>query len=97
MAWMLFENLMVSAVAFVIGVLVKGIWRCLMSEKCMINGCFRLCSASSHGLCLVCYGRAKKKVEAGEVTWQKLAELGLCKHQSDNPFDDAYTRAMEDQ
>lgn len=63
-----------------------------MQNGCMIQGCMR--TKVRRGLCLVCYSRANKKVEAGETTWAKLAEMGLCESDRD-PFDDAYSRAME--
>lgn len=67
------------------------------NDLCMIKKCIRKAAigdASYRGLCLVCYGKAKAKVSSGETTWERLAEMGLCKHES-NPFDDAYTKAME--
>lgn len=66
------------------------------SPSCFIKGCARprTANASMRGLCLVCYGKAKKKVEAGETTWDKLAEMGLCEKDKD-PFDDAYARALK--
>lgn len=69
----------------------KGV---VMSERCMIPNCQRLAALGKRGLCLVCFSRAKKKVDSGETTWERLAEMRLCKSES-NPFDDAYTRAME--
>lgn len=62
--------------------------------KCMITGCFRAQAPGKRGLCLICYSRAKKKVEAGETTWETLVKLGLCNGTSD-PFDDAYDKATE--
>lgn len=59
--------------------------------KCLVSGCSRL--ENKRGLCLVCYSQAKRKVTAGQTTWEKLADLGLCKPET-TPFDDAYTRAM---
>lgn len=62
--------------------------------KCLIKACAR--PRAKRGLCLICYSQAKKKVEAGETTWDKLVELGLC--ESDRtPFDDAYDRAIRGQ
>lgn len=49
---------------------------------------------AQRGLCLICYGKAKKKVEAGEVTWEELVEMGLCEGVAD-PFDEAFNNAMK--
>lgn len=59
-------------------------------QTCLIKGCMR--ARTRRGLCLVCYSKAKKKVEAGEATWDRLAEMGLCEHDAD-PFDAAYDEA----
>lgn len=64
-----------------------------MAELCKIKGCYR--RQSQRGLCLVCYSKAKKKVEAGETTWEKLVELGLC-DDVDDPFGDAYKKTTEE-
>jgi len=63
---------------------------------CCIPNCQRI--GGKRGMCLVCYGKAKKKVEAGEVTWEKLEAAGLCKpDENADPFDDAYSKAMRGQ
>ncbi len=94
MAWTLFEMVIGALAEMLSSIILKGIWRATMGERCLIKACMRT-AGGKHGLCLVCYSRAKKKVDAGETTWEKLEELGLCKGQAD-PFDDAYTKAMED-
>ena len=94
------------------GYLLKRVWRLVMGGKdvdedrndglllgrCFIKTCLRLPSANPahRGLCLVCFSKAKKKVESGDTTWDKLAEMGLCKSGGVDPFDDAYSKAMED-
>lgn len=84
-----------AAVGAIGGYFLKRMWRAAVEIKnCMITGCSGI--ASRRGLCLNCYSRAKKLVESGETTWEKLAERGLCEGKG-NPFDDAYTRAMEDE
>lgn len=95
MEWMLCEAALRALVGFVVGLILKGMWRAVMEiKRCMISGCGGV--ASRRGLCLKCYARAKLKVTTGETTWEKLAEKGLAECASDNPFDDAYTKAMED-
>lgn len=110
MAWMLFEYLLSldpykfaltatkSACAAVASYFLKRVWRSIVPEVvsgkgCIIKACMRP-AGQYRGLCLICYSKAKKKVAAGEVTWEKLEELGLAVSDAD-PFDDAYTRAME--
>lgn len=85
--------------------LVSEIWRngqpkttwwmmpAIVSKKCMIEGCY-FGATGKRGLCPKCYGRAKKIVESGDSTWEKMVERGLCTEERD-PFDDAYSRAME--
>jgi hypothetical protein len=64
--------------------------------RCVIENCFRAPAAGKRGMCLVCYSKAKKKVDSGEVTWDRLEEMGMCLPE-DDPFDDAYNKAMEDE
>lgn len=94
-AWML-EEVVKASIAFVARFLLKrvGVMNEETGTKCMIKNCSRHASAF-RGLCLVCYGKAKKKVESGDTTWEKLEAMGLCKSNKD-PFDDAYSKAMEE-
>ncbi len=78
------------------GYLLKKVMGRFQMEKCTIQECTRVGGRGLRGMCMTCYSKAKAKVEAGEVTWKKLAEKGLCKSESD-PFDSAYERAMEDE
>lgn len=49
-----------------------------MIAKCLIKSCNNLSApALKRGLCMSCYGQAKRRVESGVTTWQKLAEIGL--------------------
>lgn len=70
-----------------------------MTKPCMIPKCQRLSAQGMRGLCMMCYSRAKKRVDAGEVTWDKLAALNLCdaKDPTIDAFDDAYSKAMKGQ
>ncbi len=62
--------------------------------KCLIPGCQRLAAPGyGRGLCVRCYGRAKKLVEAGEYTWERLAEIGMAQDAEDDPFDRALRKA----
>lgn len=107
MAWMLWvldnvdvKLLVMSALKAGGGALaacvLKKVWSKVMpvTKKCMIDKCMGV--AAQRGMCLQCYSKAKKKVDAGLVTWERLAEMGLCTRDGDDPFNDAYTRAMED-
>lgn len=96
MAWMLCEEIVKVVVTFVVVLFLKRVKGVVMeSQKCMIKTCVRQAAVDKRGLCLVCYGQAKKKVESGQTTWDTLVHLGLCKPESNNPFDDAYTQATE--
>lgn len=66
----------------------------MSSSKCMIPRCHRLTAVGRRGLCLVCFSRAKAKVEAGEVTWDELAKVGLCQAE-DDLFDAAFEEATK--
>lgn len=63
----------------------------MSQAKCKITGCNR--AKAQRGMCLMCYSRAKKKVDAGETTWEKLTAAGLCDEKTD-PFDSAYEQAF---
>lgn len=43
---------------------------------CM-NGCEKV--AQGRGLCISCYHRLVKRVNKGEITWEKAEKRGLCK------------------
>lgn len=96
MAWMLCEEALKAVVIFVVSIFLKRVKGAVMNEVCMIPGCVRHTAHNCRGLCLICYGKAKKKVTDGQTTWEKLVKLKLCKEETD-PFDDAYARAMEDE
>lgn len=44
-------------------------------SKCLIDGCGK--EVKARGLCPACYATAIVKVQAGKVTWDELAALGL--------------------
>lgn len=84
-----------AAAGSAVGVILKRLWGLRMNgKKCMIGGCYRNGAPAQLGLCLVCYSRAKKKVEAGETTWEELKRLGLCGGESD-VFDQAFRDAKQ--
>ena len=47
--------------------------------ECIIPKCSNIQNPNdwARGLCMRCYGIAKKRVEAGVVTWEELVGLGL--------------------
>lgn len=45
--------------------------------KCLSKNCARRGTPIGRGLCLPCYSRAKKAVEAGATTWDEIVALGL--------------------
>lgn len=70
----------------------------VVNKTCMIKGCQRLAGNSQfRGLCLQCYGKARQRVESGEVTWEVLESKGLCNsREGADPFSDAYSEAMKE-
>lgn len=66
-------------------------------DKCFIAACKRPTAQRTRGLCMVCYKAAKAKVDNGEVSWERLADLLLCKPSEGNPFDEAYKKAVDEE
>ena len=65
-------------------------------QKCMTPKCERArAKALDTGLCLICQGKAKKLIESGVTTWEKLAALGLVlsMQESSDPFTQAFNEA----
>ncbi len=103
MAWMLYgieiDTLAIAAgaVKAIGGFILKGVWDKMMNTVCMVPKCQRLGGVMTKGMCPVCYKQAKEKVTIGATTWEKLAEMGLCKLAEQNsPFNDAYSKATEE-
>lgn len=66
-----------------------------MIDSCMTSGCFgKAAPANGRGLCMKCYSTAKRAVENGKTTWEKMEELGLVGRKAD-PFEEALKKAME--
>lgn len=67
-----------------------------MTEVCLTPNCRALAAnqATFRGLCLQCYGQAKKMVEAGETTWEQLEEMGLAG--AGSKFKQAFNNARKD-
>lgn len=67
--------------------------------KCLTPHCQRLpAAATGRGLCLICYGKAKKYVERGDTTWGKLEQMGLAlapEGEFDKAFKDALVREKD--
>lgn len=64
----------------------------MMIVSCLTPGCLgRVAPANKRGLCMKCYSTAKKTVESGTTTWDRLEELGLVLRKED-PF----TKALND-
>ena len=109
MAWMLWLLSSIDVGAEVISFLKAGggalgayvgkaVWRKIVPEakRCMIERCHGV--AFCRGLCNKCYKNAKAKVSAGMISWETLEEKGLCGSEYNNdPFDDAYSKAMRDE
>lgn len=59
--------------------------------KCLIEDCNK--EQRWKGLCSACYGQAKQLIDAGETSWEQLAELGLAII-PDKPFVAAFKKKM---
>lgn len=53
-------------------------------QKCITNGC--VAKQFKHGLCIKCYGQAKKLVESGRTTWEKLIKMGMAQSEQESGF-----------
>lgn len=96
---LLLSSLKAGAVAAA-GYILKRVWgKMVGASKCTTPKCYHSVSPTvqTYGLCVQCFNRAELKVELGETTWEKLAQMGLCIYpKQTDPFDDAYSKAMED-
>lgn len=90
-AWTLLESAVKAFAIWLLCLISRKVWDRIMGEKCLILKCQRQSAVNMRGLCLVCYGRAKKMVESGQTSWQELEEMGLSLAAS-SPFDDAFFR-----
>lgn len=96
MAWMLCEELLKLAVVYAVELFLKVCKGIVVTSinQCKIPRCRHPRADSMRGLCIQCYSKAKKKVQSGETSWDRLVEMGLCDNETD-PFDDAYSRALD--
>lgn len=70
-----------------------------MGDKCLTKACRNPSAAvTKRGLCLQCYSKAKKMVEAGTTTWDELTALGLSLDADEqcDPFLAAFNAAKRD-
>lgn len=56
------------------------------TPKCLTNGCGAPPFKGGRGLCIKCWGSAKKSVEAGTTSWDELARLGMVQSECEDPF-----------
>lgn len=64
------------------------------TKPCLIPGCGKPQAMSMKGLCMTCYSAAKKKVDSGATTWEKLTAAGLAEAPK-TPFDLAFEKLQE--
>lgn len=66
----------------------------MQQNKCVIEGCGRpRAEALKKGLCMSCYSRAKKMIDAGKTTWNELENRGLCvTTEATDPFSVAFNK-----
>lgn len=87
--------------------LVDELWRVgqqkgnvkMGASKCLTEDCHRYMQSTSNyarGLCMVCYGKAKKLVESGVTSWDQLEKLGLVNSaETTDPFTKAFNQATK--
>lgn len=81
------------------GFFLKKIWEIFMHgednvAKCCIPECRNFRTLGTKGLCMKCYKSAKKKVDSGEISWERLSELGLCEEVGKDVFNEALDNAL---
>lgn len=69
------------------------------ATKCLTKTCLNTSApALRRGLCMTCYSRAKRMVEAGTTTWDEIVMMGLALSDSAggvDPFMAAFREAKE--
>lgn len=58
--------------------------------ECLVAGCQR--EVKHRGLCSACYSALWRKVEAGEMTWERAEQIGLAHGRKVSPM----TRALQE-
>ncbi len=89
--WATGEGALKALVVWLLCITSRKVLERIMTERCLIKTCAR--QAAKRGLCLVCYSRAKAKVESSQTTWAALEAAGLCLEES-SPFDQAFGQAF---
>lgn len=89
--WATGEGIVKALAVWLVCLLSRKLWDKAMSERCLIKTCAR--QAAKRGLCLVCYSRAKAKVESSQTTWPALEAAGLCLEEN-SPFEQAFGQAF---
>lgn len=64
--------------------------------KCLVSACRNGEGNGLRGLCMKCYSAAKKKVEAGEISWEELEDLGLAASKTTSLFDQELKKKREE-
>ena len=54
------------------------------AQKCLTLKCVQ--GAYRYGLCMTCYGKAKKMVDSGQTIWDEIVSLGLATHDAEEQF-----------
>lgn len=55
--------------------------------KCLVTKCTsQEALALKRGLCMKCYSTAKKLVDSGATTWQRLIDMGMAKDDGSDLF-----------
>ena len=58
----------------------------MLSNNCMTEGCPSLRYSDGRGLCMGCYSKAKKMVEAKKTTWEELESMGMVESKATDKF-----------
>ena len=59
-------------------------------QVCMTEGCTVVRYSNGRGLCMSCYSKAKKIVEAKKTTWEELESMGMVESKATDKFTQAF-------
>lgn len=67
-----------------------------INRDCMTEGCTAVRYADGRGLCMNCYSKAKKMVEAKKTTWEELESMGLVELKVTDKFTMAFNNKKKE-
>ena len=63
-----------------------------INQTCTTEGCYTVRYSDGRGLCMNCYSKAKKMVEAKKTTWEELESMGLVEPKATDKFTQSFNK-----